>query len=359
MKHTLVIADKLDQKKINKKEIEFLKLFELISFNLDRVNTKYIDNPGKLLIEEKVDENYQEIVNELIDLLKNSLHEINLFNKFKFQILIIEYYRLKKTLNGLPIAKSVTVFLDNVEDCRSKPTNKKIESIYKKFRKHLDHKFGDIDSWEFIKILKEGKLFIDPLIKELRGKVDQREDYFIESVKYDLLESKFIFYYILDYYRPTIQPVFQEVLKDMIIEIKSLHPDFLDKLDLNKIDKYKKMFQEQKDSLIPTSISENIGVEQNDLLKIQAKELELFSLISFDILFEDIEDAFSFREYSRIGFASVLYDFFCVTHRIHPVYEFYTEKEWWDEQDKKGNIPTNRKWKNHKLLRVKNIIPNF
>jgi len=354
-----VIADKLDQKKIDKKEIEILKLFDLISFNLDKVNTEYIDNPEKLLIEEKVDKKHQNTVNELIELLKSDLYEINLYNKFKFQILIIESFRLKRTLNGSPIAKSVTVFIENVEDCRQKPTNKKIESIYAKYRKHLVHRFGDIDSWEFIKVLKEAKLLVDPIINELRGKVDQSKGYFIESVLYNLLENKFVFYYILDYYRPTIQPIFQEVLKDMILEIKSLHPDFLDKLDLNKIDKYKKMFQEQKDSLIPPSFSENIGMEQGDMLKLQAKGLEFFSLLSFDILFEDIKDAFVFKKYSKIGFASVLYDFFLITHRVHPAYEFYTKEEWWDEQDKIGNIPTNRKWKNHMLFRVKNIIPNF
>ena len=354
-----MLADKLDQKKIDKKEIEFLKLFDLISFNLDKVNTEYIDDPIKLVIEEKIDKNYQEFVKELIKPLNCDLYEINLFNKFKFQFLSIEYLRLKGTLNTSPIAKSVTVFIDNIEDCRQNPTNKKIESIYKKYRKHLDHRFGDIDSWEYIEVLKKGQLLIDPLIRQLKKKVEKRNDSFIESIDYNFLESKFVFYYVLDYYRNDIQPIFQEVLKEMIIEIKSLHPDFLDKLDLNKIDKYKKMFQEQKDTLIPPSFSENIGMEQDDMLKVQAKVLEFFNLLSFDILFEDIKYAFVFKKYSEIGFASVLYDFFLITHRVHPAYEFYTKEEWWDEQDKIGNIPTNRKWKNHMLFRVKNIIPNF
>lgn len=359
MKYTLVIADKQDQKKIDKKEIEYQKLIDLTPINIDKVNHKYINNPEKILIEEKVDKNHQKSVEELIKLLKNDLPEITLLNKLKFNLLSIEYYRFKRIFEDSPVSKPVMMYIKDIENCRSNPTNKKIEGIYVKYRKHLDHKFGDIDSWEFIKNLKEGKSLIEPLIKKFRAKVEHNENYFIRSVDYNLLESKYVFYYILDFYRYDIQPVFQEVFKELIIELNSLHHDSLDKLDLNKIDKYKKMFQEQKNALVPLSITDKLGVEQNDLLKLQAKELELFSLISFDILFEDIKDAFYFREYSRIGFASVLYDFFCVTHSIHPVYEFYTEKEWWDEQDKKGNIPTNRKWKNHKLLRVKNIIPNF
>ena len=354
-----MIADKQDQKKIDRKENEYQNLIDVMPINIDKVNLKYIDNPEKILIEEKVDENYQKSVEELIKLFKNDLPDITLLNKFKFNLLSIEYYRLKNIFEDSPVSKSVMMYIKDIENCRSKPSNKIIEGIYKKYRKHLDHKFGDMDSWEFIKILNKGELLIEPLIKKLRAKVEHNENYFIRSVDYNLLESKYVFYYVLDFYRYDIQPVFQDVFKELIIEINSLHPDSLDKMDLNKIDKYKKMFQEQKNTLVPLSITDKFGVQQNDMLKLQAKGLELFSLISFDILFNDIKDAFTFREYSRIGFASVLYDFFCITHRIHPVYEFYTEKEWWDEQDKKGNIPTNRKWKNYKLSRVKNIIPNF
>lgn len=354
-----MIADKQDQKRIDKKEAEYQKLIDVIPVNMDKVDLKYFNNPEKILIEEKVDVNHQKSVEELIKLLKNDLPDITLLNKFKFNLLSMEDYRFKKIFEYSPVSKSVLMFIKDIENCRSKPTNKKIEEIYKKYRKHLDHKFGNIDSWEFIKILNEGKSLIEPLIKKLRAKIEHNENYFIRSVDYNLLESKYVFYYILDYYRVDIQPVFQEVFKELITEINFLHPDSLDKLDLNKINKYKKMFQEQKNTLVPLSIADKFGVQQNDVLKLQAKGLELFSLISFDILFEDIKDAFIFREYSRIGFASVLYDFFCITHRIHPVYEFYTEKEWWDEQDKRGNIPTNRKWKNHKLSRVKKIIPNF
>ena len=354
-----MIADKQDQKKIDRKENEYQNLIDVMPINIDKVNLKYIDNPEKILIEEKVDENYQKSVEELIKLFKNDLPDITLLNRFKFNLLSIEYYRLKNIFEDSPVSKSVMMYIKDIENCRSKPSNKIIEGIYKKYRKHLDHKFGDMDSWEFIKILNKGELLIEPLIKKLRAKVEHNENYFIRSVDYNLLESKYVFYYVLDFYRYDIQPVFQDVFKELIIEINSLHPDSLDKMDLNKIDKYKKMFQEQKNTLVPLSITDKFGVQQNDMLKLQAKGLELFSLISFDILFNDIKDAFTFREYSRIGFASVLYDFFCITHRIHPVYEFYTEKEWWDEQDKKGNIPTNRKWKNYKLSRVKNIIPNF
>ena len=338
-----MIADKQDQKKIDRKENEYQNLIDVMPINIDKVNLKYIDNPEKILIEEKVDENYQKSVEELIKLFKNDLPDITLLNKFKFNLLSIEYYRLKNIFEDSPVSKSVMMYIKDIENCRSKPSNKIIEGIYKKYRKHLDHKFGDMDSWEFIKILNKGELLIEPLIKKLRAKVEHNENYFIRSVDYNLLESKYVFYYVLDFYRYDIQPVFQDVFKELIIEINSLHPDSLDKMDLNKIDKYKKMFQEQKNTLVPLSITDKFGVQQNDMLKLQAKGLELFSLISFDILFNDIKDAFTFREYSRIGFASVLYDFFCITHRIHPVYEFYTEKEWWDEQDKKGNIPTNRK----------------
>ena len=354
-----MIADKQDQKKIDKKETEYQNLIENIPVELDKVNLKYINNPEKILIEEKVDKNHQKSVEELIKLLKNDLPDLNLLNKLKFNLLIIEYHRLKNMLEVYPVSKPVMIYIKDIENCRSKPTDKTIEGIYKKYRKHLDHKFGDIDSWEFIKILNEGKSLIEPLIKKLRAKIEHNENYFIRSVDYNLLESKYVFYYVLDFFRVDIQPVFQEVFKELITEINFLQPESLDKLDLNKINKYKKMFQEQKNTLVPLSITDKFGVQHNDVLKLQAKGLELFSLISFDILFEDLKDAFTFRKYSRIGFASVLYDFFLITHRVHPVYEFYTKEEWWDEQDNIGNIPTNRKWKNHMLFRVKNIIPNF
>jgi hypothetical protein len=163
----------------------------------------------------------------------------------------------------------------------------------------------------------------------------------------------------MDYYRPEIQSMLQDTFKDLIIELNSLLPDSLNQLDLYKIEKYKKIFQEQKDELIPPSIAKKTGMEQNDILKLQAKAIHMFSLMSFDFIFQDIKDIFILRENNRIRLASVLYDIFLVTHRAHPVYEFYTEEEWWDEQDRKGNLPNNRKWKNHRLIRVRNIIPNF
>jgi len=354
-----VIADKQDQKRIDKKEAEYQKLIDEIPVKTDKTDLNFLNNPKKNLIEEKVDKNQYNAVEDLLNPLKNDLPDITLLNKLKYSFLSIEHLRFKNIFKDSPAPKSVMMFIEDIKNCRSNPTNKKIEKIYEKYRKHLDHKFGNIDSWEFIKILNEGKSLIEPLINKLRAKIDHDENYFIRSVDYNLLESKYVFYYVLDYYRLDIQPVFKEVFKELITEINFLHPDSLDKLDLYKIDKYKKMFLEQKNALVPLSIADKIGVRQNDMLKLQAKVLELFSLISFDILFEDIKDAFTFREYSRIGFASILYDFFCITHRIHPVYEFYTKEEWWDEQDKTGNIPTNRKWKNHKLSRVQKIIPNY
>jgi hypothetical protein len=126
-----VIADKQDQKKIDRKENEYQNLIDVMPINIDKVNLKYIDNPEKILIEEKVDENYQKSVEELIKLFKNDLPDITLLNRFKFNLLSIEYYRLKNIFEDSPVSKSVMMYIKDIENCRSKPSNKIIEGIYK------------------------------------------------------------------------------------------------------------------------------------------------------------------------------------------------------------------------------------
>ena len=352
-----MIADRLNQKKIDKKENEFIELCNLTKS--DNINSKYINNPEKFLIEKHIHPEHQENISKLLNLSLTDLPEINLINKIKFQILILQYAYIKNVFSGSSYPKSVSKLIYCLKDCTLKPTNKKIEAIYKIIKKTLDDRFGDIDSFEFVKIIKKGGLLISPVINELRKKVDQKEYYFIESVNYNLLENKFILYYLLDYYKNDMQPVIQKTLNNMTLELNQLHPDSLKKLDIYKLDSYKQIFQERKNLYVPLSLTDTVGVNQDDLLELQAKGIELISLLSIDFIFNDIKSVFTFNEYSRIKLASVLYDFFLKTHQTHSVYKFYTEHKWWDEQDNKDNIPTNRKWKNHKLLRVKNIIPNF
>jgi len=354
-----VIADKLNQKKIDKKEIEVLKLFDLISFKKKGKNNNITDDLENYFLEKKIDKKNQKTTKETLNIFMKNHQGLNLLNLLKLKILEVEYYRLSNLLNGAQGSKSVMRFMNDVEHCKSNLTNKKIESIFQKYKKYLDRKYVDIDSFEAIHIYKEASRKIEPLIETLKQKVSDGDYDFIKSIDYSLLENKYTFYYILDHYMPIIQPFLNMFFKEMITESQFLHSDLLDKHELNKIDTYKKLFQKQKEKLIPKSFTDKFGINQDDILKVQPKIYELFSLLSPDILFEGIQDLFDLRKENKIGLASILYDFFLVTHRIHPVYEFYTEEEWWDEQDKKGNIPSNRKWKNHKLLRVKNIIPNF
>lgn len=355
-----MIAGRQNQKKIKKKEIEYLNLIDNTTINLENVNPIYVDNPEKNLLSDKVEEKHQKSVEEFLSIINKDMPNISLYNKFIFNFLKIEYFRIKNGFNVDQFSERDVLFINDIDNCISNPSNNNIEKIYHKYKIQIKLVFGDFESLDFFQKIKEGESKIKPLITNLKNEIKQNRYSFIKSVNFNKLENTFIFYYVLDNFRPIIQPILQKVIKEISYELEFLNPDSLNKLDLNKTDKYKKIFQEQKDLIIPKSVNENLGIEQDEVLKIQKKSLELFSLISFDFFFSNIIDVFTLNENNKIGLASILYNFFLVTHeKTHPVYEFYTEKEWWDEQDRKGNIPTNRKWKNHKLLRIKNIIPNF
>lgn len=251
-------------------------------------------------------------------------------------------------------------FLDDIEDMELNICEKEIEKLIKKYSIIVHYLYKKEDVIGIYKTIDEIKPSLDKITVKLKKNIIDGNYPFVKEVKFTKLENILAFYSISKTFFNYISPKFTEAVEGEKNRVSYVTDKKLtENIKTLSFKPIKNFIQKEKNDIAPEEMILFFEMKQDDYLALINKSFDLLRNANMDLIFSFLNEVFELNKPNKKKIAEILYEYLLEVHANNFDIELLTEEEWYDDQDRSGNLPTKRSWNNYKLRQVELCIPYF
>lgn len=354
-----MIGNTYNTRKLDKLENNLNSFIDTIKIYERDLDYDYCLDPKKALSLITKDELRKMCILEISNHFKLDLSMVGITDQtyllFIFQTIILFKYKYDSFTEG--DKKLIDQLIIEYNEVIEQISEESIIEFNKNNMKFLTVYFKDYFNSDLFSLIKKVEVCYIKKIGGFRDLVNKGKYPYIKHVNYMLLKNKLVGYSIINNASSNLLDIVSKVINNSEKSIDLITDAyFIKKI---KSTSYETIMKEQKESLAPKLFSEKFGINQNELLLLQKKQLRYLKELPLDYAILDLENIFEFNFINKYGISKLVYDLLYETHKYHTHFPFYTFIEWQDEQEREGKTPTKKGWKTYMLRRVELIVPNI